>query len=388
MVRSNVPRTRFAGFSRAWEEFPFDDQVEFYSGLTYSPNDIVGSNGTLVLRSSNIQNGEIVFDDNVYVDSKVVNCENVKQGDIVIVVRNGSRTLIGKSGLVKEPMNNTVIGAFMTGIRATQFDFIKSLLDTNNFKKQVDKNLGATINQITNAAFKSMTFMFPDDAEQKAIGAFFKNLDDQITLKQRKLDKLVALKKAMLERMFPKEGEDEPEIRFKGFSGAWEEKKLGDVLDYLQPTPYLVTSTEYDDSYDIPVLTVGKTFILGYSNEKEGVFSKELPVIIFDDFTTDSRYVDFDFKAKSSAMKILVGKHDINVKFTYEAMQKIKYEVGGHGRHWISVFSQMLLFFPCIEEQTQIGNFFQKIDDLISLQKTEITKLKQIKSACLEKMFV
>ncbi len=89
---------------------------------------------------------------------------------------------------------------------------------------------------------------------------------------------------------------------------------LGDILDYEQPTNYLVSSTEYDDNYEIPVVTAGKTFILGYTNEEYGVFEKEkLPVIIFDDFTTASQFVDFQFKVKSSAMKILKTKKDNNI---------------------------------------------------------------------------
>lgn len=199
---ADEPEIRFKGFSGAWSECFFDEQVDLYSGLTYSPSNIVSSDGTLVLRSSNIQNDEIVFDDNVYVDSNVVNCSNVEQGDIVIVVRNGSRALIGKSGLVKAPMENTVIGAFMTGIRAKQFEFIKALLDTNHFKKQVDKNLGATINQITNGAFKSMSFMFPREDEQKAIGSYFQKLDNLISLQKNELTKLKQIKSACLEKMF------------------------------------------------------------------------------------------------------------------------------------------------------------------------------------------
>ena len=103
-----------------------------------------------------------------------------------------------------------------------------------------------------------------------------------------------------------------PALRFPEFrdAGQWELKELGNCLNYLQPTKYLVSTTAYDDKYKTPVLTAGKTFILGYTNETEGVFDEKLPVVIFDDFTTASKYVDFPFKAKSSAMKILLAKGD------------------------------------------------------------------------------
>lgn len=195
------PKIRFVGFTDDWEQRKFDEEVEFYSGLTYSPND-VSDNGTFVLRSSNVKNGEIVDADNVYVNSEVVNSRNVKEGDIIVVVRNGSRSLIGKHAQVKRKMDKTVIGAFMTGIRSSQSSFINALMDTQQFSGEVEKNLGATINQITNGMFREMRFMFPDIQEQNQIGNFFNNLDNLITIHQRKLEKLKNIKKAYLNEMF------------------------------------------------------------------------------------------------------------------------------------------------------------------------------------------
>src|SRR5690554_884931 len=106
-----------------------------------------------------------------------------------------------------------------------------------------------------------------------------------------------------------KEIQIRPEYRFPDFTDNWKFEELDNCLDYLQPTPYLVESTDYSDDYDTPVLTAGKSFILGYTDEKHGVFEENLPVIIFDDFTTASKYVDFPFKTKSSAMKILLAKN-------------------------------------------------------------------------------
>ena len=159
--------------------------MEFFTGLTYTPSDVVDSPGTLVLRSSNVTGGDIVLDDNVYVDSSITLSENVKPGDIVVVVRNGSRALIGKHAQVRQPMPNTVIGAFMTGIRAKYPQFVNALLSTPAFDSEVAMNMGATINQITLGMFGSMSFCFPAGAEQRAIGALFDQLDNLITLHQR-----------------------------------------------------------------------------------------------------------------------------------------------------------------------------------------------------------
>lgn len=181
---SNVPEIRFKGFTEAWEQRKLTEFVEFFSGLTYTPND-VQKNGTLVLRSSNVSNGEVVDADNIYVNPQVVNSENVKVGDIVVVVRNGSRSLIGKHAQIKAFMPNTVIGAFMTGIRSECPEFTNALLNTSRFEEEIEMNMGATINQITGYMFSKMEFKVPCLDEQKKIGEYFEKLDNLITLHQR-----------------------------------------------------------------------------------------------------------------------------------------------------------------------------------------------------------
>ena len=198
---SLVPEIRFDGFTDDWEQRKLTEFVEFFSGLTYTPND-VQENGTLVLRSSNVSNGEVVDADNVYVNPQVVNSENVKVGDIVVVVRNGSRSLIGKHAQIKAFMPNTVIGAFMTGIRSECPEFTNALLNTSRFEEEIAMNMGATINQITGYMFSKMEFKVPCLDEQKKIGEYFEKLDRLVTLHQQKCDDLKKLKKYMLQNMF------------------------------------------------------------------------------------------------------------------------------------------------------------------------------------------
>lgn len=197
----NIPEVRFKGFTDAWEQRKLPEFVSFFNGLTYTPDD-VQETGTLVLRSSNVKNGEIVDADNVYVSDKVATSENVQEGDIIVVVRNGSRALIGKHAQIKASMPNTVIGAFMSGIRSGHSSFINALLDTSAFENEIAKNMGATINQITGYMFSKMEFMIPSEEEQQRIGEYFSNLDHLITLHQRELEKLQIIKKSMLEKMF------------------------------------------------------------------------------------------------------------------------------------------------------------------------------------------
>ena len=179
------PKIRFKGFTNTWEQRKLTEFVEFFNGQTYSPSN-VQENGTLVLRSSNVQNGEITKDDSVYIDNKVVNTDNVKIGDIIVVVCNGSRSLIGKHAQIKRFMPHTVIGAFMTGIRSECPAFTNALLNTPHFDEEVAMSMGATINQITGYMFSKMEFTVPSIAEQETIGQYFEHLDHLITLHQRK----------------------------------------------------------------------------------------------------------------------------------------------------------------------------------------------------------
>lgn len=169
-----------------WEQRKLLEFVSFFNGLTYTPDD-VEETGTLVLRSSNVKNGEIVDADNVYVNDKAVTSENVHEGDIIVVVRNGSRALIGKHAQIKASMPNTVIGAFISGMRSEHSSFVNALLDTSAFENEIAKNMGATINQITGYMFSKMEFMIPSGDEQQKIGEHFQSLDNLITLHHHKL---------------------------------------------------------------------------------------------------------------------------------------------------------------------------------------------------------
>ncbi|GAA9234303.1 restriction endonuclease subunit S [Helicobacter pylori] len=158
-------------------------------------------------------------------------------------------------------------------------------------------------------------------------------------------------------------------------------RKLGEVLEYDQPNQYCVTSKEFDKSYPTPVLTAGKTFILGYTNEKDNIYqaSKNAPVIIFDDFTTATQWVDFPFKVKSSAMKILLPKNPtINIRFIFFYMQTIPYNISGeHTRQWISRYSQITIPIPPLEIQQEIVKILDAFTELNTKLNTKLnTELK------------
>lgn len=156
-------------------------------------------------------------------------------------------------------------------------------------------------------------------------------------------------------------------------------KKLGDLLDYEQPTSYLVNSTEYDESYDVPVLTAGQSLLLGYTNETEGIYqaSKTNPTIIFDDFTTSFHWIDYKFKVKSSAMKMLRPKKDVNFRYVYYAMLGINFVPGGHQRHWISKYSNLEIPIPSLSEQQRIVSILDTFTSSISNLKQQIEERRK-----------
>ncbi|HQG82068.1 MAG TPA: restriction endonuclease subunit S, partial [Caldisericia bacterium] len=168
---------------------------------------------------------------------------------------------------------------------------------------------------------------------------------------------------------------------------GWKRIKLGKVLDYEQPINYIVKSENYDQKSGIPVLTAGKTFILGYTDETEGVF-KDVPVIIFDDFTTESKFINFSFKVKSSALKILkLGYDRNNIHFLYNAMQILNFNPGSeHKRYWISEYSNTVIPLPSLPEQEKIAEILETVDNTIEKTDAIIEKYKRIKQGLMQEL--
>ena len=169
------------------------------------------------------------------------------------------------------------------------------------------------------------------------------------------------------------------------------EYKLGELLLYEQPGAYIVESTDYNDSYPIPVLTAGKSFILGYTNETTGIFDK-LPVIIFDDFTTATQFVNFPFKVKSSAMKILhINTEFVLPKYIYYRLQIIHFDHSTHKRYWIQQYSKIKVEIPPLDEQkrivTRIEELFSQLDSGVETLRKTKQQLAVYRQAVLKEAF-
>lgn len=172
----------------------------------------------------------------------------------------------------------------------------------------------------------------------------------------------------------------------------YKEYELGELLIYEQPTAYIVNSTKYNDAYETPVITAGKSFILGYTDEIDGIFDK-LPVIVFDDFTTATQYVNFKFKVKSSAMKILnVNTELVLPKYIYYRMQIIQFDHGTHKRYWIQQYSKIKVSIPPLPEQerivARIEELFSELDKAVETLKTTKQQLMVYRQAVLQEAFM
>lgn len=226
-------------------------------------------------------------------------------------------------------------------------------------------------------SFAPIRCALPPILEQKKIAQILATQDKIIELQGKLLAEKQQQKKYLMQQLLT------GKKRLPGFNKSWDTVELGEIFDYIQPTNYLVKTTDYDEKYKTPVLTAGKTFILGYTNERNGIFI-DTPVVIFDDFTTATKYVDFPFKVKSSAMKILKIKAGFNIMFVYESMQLINFVVGGHERHWISKYSSLTIEIPGIEEQNAISEIIYNANRELDLLQQDIEQEKQKKKSLMQ----
>lgn len=193
-------KKRFPEFTKKWNEVRLGEIGEVISGLTYSPSD-VRKEGLLVLRSSNIKNRLLKLEDKVYVRSDIENYNKVLKNDILICVRNGSKPLIGKNIIISSEMENQAFGAFMSVFRSEINEFLFHLFDTDVYRREIHKNLGATINSINTGNLKKFKFNIPSIEESKKLTEFFNSLDNEINFLTTGLNELKYQKKGLMQQL-------------------------------------------------------------------------------------------------------------------------------------------------------------------------------------------
>lgn len=233
--------------------------------------------------------------------------------------------------------------------------------------------------QLTAPQVRPYLIARPPNMEQRAIASALTDTDELIALLGRLISKKRAVKKAIMQQLLI------GKTRLPGFTSVWRSCRLSEMLSYEQPGRFLVRTDKQLERGRVPVLTAGKTFVLGYTNESDGVYTAH-PVIIFDDFTTASKFVDFDFKAKSSAMKILSARPGTNLRFIYERMQLIDFPLGDHKRYWISEYAQQTVEVPDEAEQHAIAAVLADVDNELNALRLRLLKAKAVKQGMMQEL--
>ncbi len=273
------------------------------------------------------------------------------------------------------PHNTTL---FVKDFHSNDPLFVSYLLRTIDFQSHSGKSGVPGVNR--NDLHALRVSIPPTVAEQRAIAGALSDVDELIG----RLDQLIAkkrnLKQATMQQLLT------GQTRLPGFGGKWEVKKIGELLKYERPDKYFVKSDDYQDSAKTPVLTANKSFVLGHTNEDFGIYD-DLPAIIFDDFTTDSKFVEFRFKIKSSAIKILKARSaEANLKFVYERMRLINFPLGEYKRHYISEFQIIEIPTPKPAEQTAIAVVLSDMDAELAALEQQRDKTRALKQGMMQEL--
>jgi type I restriction enzyme, S subunit len=341
--------------------------------------------GVLVFRNHNIRSGQL----DLSRPSFTTEAEYMKRvvravpspGDIIItreapmgevaLIPEGVRGCLGQRMVLLRPNSARVDERFLTYvlISAPVQDEIR-----------VRGGTGSTVSNLRIPSLKSLPFWCPPLREQRAIATALSDVDALLGGLDRLIAKKRDLKQAAMQQLLT------GQTRLPGFHETWKPRRFSELLTYERPDQYTVKNTDYEEQGDTPVLTANKSFVLGYTGETFGVFDS-LPVIIFDDFTTDSKYVDFPFKVKSSAIKILKPRSpDANLKFVAERMQLLRFPVGEHKRYYISEYQHIELPTPAPDEQAAIATALSDMDAELAALNARRDKTRDLKRAIMQEL--
>jgi len=288
--------------------------------------------------------------------------------------------------LFEKPDNNYVFSTGYAQMRPfVDGYFMLSLVQSERFIKVVlDNCTGTSYPAINSNNLAEIEVHAPSNKkEDNKIGTIFRNIDNLITLHQRKYDKLVNVKKSMLEKMFPKNGESIPDIRFSGFTEDWEQRKLGEVLRTLPFKPFLKIPDQ-DGKYEI--IQQGNEPIIGYANGEPCEDFRN--TVIFGDHTLSLYKPKQPFFVATDGVRILQGTNDMDGYYLLSLLEGNSPKSEGYKRYYSILVDREVLFTKNYYEQVKIGLYFKQLDNLITLHQRKLEKLKNIKKSCLEKMFI
>ncbi|XXG30981.1 MAG: restriction endonuclease subunit S [Ferrovum myxofaciens] len=386
---SKVPQIRFKGFEAEWEEKTLGSISESYSGGTPSVGNRSYYNGTIPF----IRSGEI---NSTTTELKITeaglknsSAKLVKKDDVLYALYGATSGEVGVSQI------DGAINQAILAIKPRSGYYTHFLAIWLRCKKDsiVRTYLQGGQGNLSGDIVKSLVLALPDVTEQTQIGTYFQELDRLIGLHQRKHDKLVTLKKAMLQKMFPQPGATTPEIRFKGFEGEWVEKKIHEMFQVTRGNVLAATKTSPKQTNEAP-------YPVYSSQTKNNGLMGYYKSYLFEDaitWTTDGAnagtvcYREGKFYSTNVNGVLLSDRgyanRAVSESLNQEAWKHVSHV--GNPKLMNNVMSQIKIFVPdTIAEQQEIGNYFRTLDELISKHATQLQKLQQIKSACLEKMFI
>ena len=373
--------SEFKNLPSGWKVVRLGDVCDFYKGKGISKDDI-SENGISCIRYGELYTTYSERIDEIYSKTNLNPSELFlsKCNDIIIPCSGETAQDIAKASCVL--LDGIALGGDLNVLRTRENGIFLSYYLNVIAKKDIAKIAqGVSIVHLYASELKNLKIKIPSVDEQKKIVEILSTWDEAINLTINLIESKKQFKKALMQNLLT------AKIRFPQFKGEWKFTKLGNLLDYEQPTQYLVSDENYDNGFGTPVLTAGKTFILGYTNETKGIFQDNLPVIIFDDFTTATQFVNFPFKVKSSAMKILKQKNTmVNIRLVYEMMQMINFVASDHKRYWISEFQDLEIKLPNLNEQQKIAEVLTACDDEINLLNLKLENLKKQKQGLMQKL--
>ncbi|WP_274355639.1 restriction endonuclease subunit S [Ligilactobacillus salivarius] len=413
--KSSVPKLRFPGFTGAWEQRKLGDISKTKRGLTYKPSNI-DNTGIRVLRSSNIKEDTFVISDNdVFVKESAVNIPFVKNGDILITAANGSTNLVGKHAIIRDiPKNSAVHGGFMLITTSKEYEFLNASMSSNWYKKFIKKYVAGgngAIGNLRKNDLDNQKIYVPKKDEQEKIGNFFKMLDSLIALHQRKLEHLKEQKKGLLQKMFPKNGEVVPEVRFPGFTDDWEQQKLGEVATRvtrknknLESTLPLTISAQLGlvDQISYFDKRIASSNLTNYILLNRGEFAYNKSYSNGYPFGTVKRLNRYD-KGVIPSLYIAFMPNTIFINSDFmemyfetslwhkEVSARASEGARNHGLLNISPSDFMDIYMKIpekIEEQKKIAKFLEDFDSLIALHQRKLEHLELMKKGLLQQMFV
>ena len=315
----------------------------------------------------------------------------VKDGDVFFTTSSETPEEVGMSSVWIGEGKNTYLNSFCFGYRpkpGMASEFLAYMFRANGFRGAISfLAQGISRYNISKTKVMDIEISLPDVQEQRKIGSFFCSLDALIDGREKAIGKLESLKKAMLEKMFPQGVAKIPEVRFKGFTGEWEKSSFDEMFIHIPSKAFQIQSTDYRESGQFPVVDQGKVRIVGYTDNAGKVFkAKDNPVIVFGDHTREVKFVDFDFVVGADGTQLLRTPEN-DIQFMSYVVQSTPLPNMGYSRHF-KFLQEATFLAPTLPEQQKIGTYFRSLDALLAARREEVEKLKQMKKAFLERMFV